>query len=138
MENKNIALHPSVATLVASLGVQDGRVAWDPAALSTFLASSKQWDEANRELVITHLIAWSQQAKRLGASNEVLIVVVALVLELMGDAAKVADAFEKAGVSQAAALVGKAQAIRAPAAVVTVPTAAPVQARRGLSKKPSP
>jgi hypothetical protein len=54
-----------------------------------------------------------------------------LSLELVGSA-------DAAGLNKAAAAVGAAVSQRAPMAMSASSTTAPVQAKRGLNKKPSP
>ena len=61
-----------------------------------------------------------------------------LSLELVGSADAARDAFGAAGLTKAAAAVGAAVSQRAPMAMPVSSTTAPVQAKRGLNKKPSP
>jgi hypothetical protein len=129
-----VDLHPSVAALVATLTLREGGLTFEAAAIPAFLTQTRALDAAGRDAVVVHLIAWMVKAKGLGAPENVLGVVVALVLEVLGDASRAADAFDKAGFAQAAALIGHTQALRAPAAAPPPSAGASVKAKRGLVK----
>ena len=130
----DVALHPVVAALVATLVGRNGQLGFPADAVAAFRAAARSFDVAGRQEVVVHLLAWAKKAQRAGADDGLLAGVAVLVLELCGDVAAATDAFSKAGVDRGAALVGRAEALRAPTAP-TPSSAPPVQARRGLTKK---
>ncbi len=129
-----VTLLPPVARLVASLQEGPTGLGFRKESVSGFRTDCKALDAAGKDAVVVHLLAWAHKVQARVDDNGLMTGIAVLVLELVGDAAGAADAFQKAGFSQARELVGRGEALRAPAPLTTLPL--PVQARRGLSKKP--
>lgn len=133
--NDAVALLPPVARLVASLQQGASGLGFPKAAVDSFRSECKGLDAAGKDAVVVHLLAWAHKAGARIDDPDLMTGVAVLVLELLGDAATAADAFQKAGFAKARDLVGRGEALRAPAAQAQQ-ASTPVQARRGLSKKP--
>ena len=131
----DVELHPLVAALAATL-VSKGQLQASPEAVTAFQEGAQALSDGEREVVLTHLLALALKVRRNGVEDEAFVAVLAvLILTLVPDVGQARDAFAAAGLHKAAAVVGTVAATRAPMATASPPSTAPVQARRGLTKK---
>lgn len=125
-----VAAHPAVAALAASIQRTDTGVSLPPAAVEQArLALRGGGDD-----VVVHLLALGIKTHRIAGAggDDVVILIASLIGELLGSAQAAADRFAAAGMSkEAAAVLGTSLASRAPQA--TAPTKTAVKPRRGLS-----
>lgn len=132
MTSGDVAAHPIVAALAASIKQDDAGLSFPPEAVEKARASLRG---VGGDEVAVHLIALGMRTHRIaGAAGKAVLVDLALLLaEVLGSAEAAADGFAAAGMSkEAASLLGAAVASRAPQAP-TRPAAPTVKPRRGLS-----
>jgi len=125
-----VAAHPAVAALAASMVRTDGGVSLPPAAVEQArLALRGGGDD-----VVVHLLALGIKTHRIAGTggDDVVLLIASLIGELLGSAQAAVDRFAGAGMSkEAAAVLGTSLASRAPQAPAAAATA--VKPRRGLS-----
>ena len=128
--NRDVAAHPAVAALAASIQRTDTGVSLPAAAVEQARVALR----GGGDDVVVHLLALGIKTHRIAGAggDDVVILIASLVGELLGSAQAAADRFAQAGMSkEAAALLGSSLASRAPQA--PAPAAVAVKPRRGLS-----
>lgn len=127
----DVAAHPIVAALAASIRQSDAGLSFAPEAIEKARASLR--GEPGDEVVV-HLLALGIKTHRMAgvAGQPVLVELARLVADVLGSAQAAADRFAAAGMSKdAASLLGAAVASRAPEA--PKPKGPTVKPKRGLS-----
>jgi hypothetical protein len=129
----DVELHPIVAELSAAMQRSSDKkqVAFPPDVLEKTRARVRASSE---DEVLAHLIALAVKIKRVAGDGGMpaIAAIAMLVADKLGSASDAADRFNAAGISNAAALLGVSDPIRAPREQTKA--AAPVKAKRGLSK----
>jgi hypothetical protein len=137
----NVELHPLVKKIAKSFSLEKSQLVMTPEKANELMGELAKLKQADREPVAVNIVALAQRFRAEGGRSVegALGLLVAFTVAAFGDpktgAAKAADMFGDAGMhKEAAAVIGVDGTVKAPAAAPVKAIAAPIKAKRGLSK----